>query len=422
MEITKTDIIKKYINTDNVIFDFKNSIKLDENTVSPFFIDINGILSHPAERGAVKEIMCSLIEEEGISFDITAGADHSGIPFTVMISSFFDKPLVYIRNSNKKHGKKNKTEGRISGSENAVIFTDYYSSNAKIDFAADALKESGVTVNAVVTVFNYTEEKEYRGIKIISLFDKSDFLKAIAENSLVAAEIISRLGIKTGNKRIIFNDAMAKEGAEILLEINAVSLSVAEPYRYASGILSPIYCDNRLLISYPDKWERIIDSMVNIIETKIGVENFDIIGGTSTAGIPHSVKIAEKLNKPLIYIKSETGNTGKMSEIEGNMVTGKRVLIIEDLISKGGSALKAVKMVREKKGIAEYCLAIFTYEMESSRKAFEDNCCRIFTVSGFSKLIETAEEKKYIKTDEMKKALDWNSDPENWGRKHGFEE
>ena len=110
---------------------------------------------------------------------------------------------------------------------------------------------------------------------------------------------------------------MVKEGAEILLGINAVSLSVAEPYRYASGILSPIYCDNRLLISYPDKWEKIIDSMINIILTKIGIENIDIIGGTSTAGIPHAVKIAEKLRKPFIYIKSDTGSTGKMSEIEG---------------------------------------------------------------------------------------------------------
>ena len=421
MEKNTADIIKNYINTDNVIFDFKKSIKLDEKTSSPFFIDINGILSHPAEREIVKKQLCSLIESENISFDITAGADHSGIPFTVMISSFFDKPLVYIRNSNKKHGKQNKTEGKISGKENAVIFTDYFSSEAKIDFAAEALKESGAEIKAVVTVFNYTEETEFKGIKILSLFDKSDFYKTLKENSLVPAGITGRLGIGAENSKSEYNNDMAKEGAEILLEINAVSLSVAEPYRYASGILSPIYCDNRLLISYPDKWEKIINSMINIIETKIGTENFDIIGGTSTAGIPHSVRIAEKLKKPLIYIKSDPGNTGKMSEIEGNMVSGKRVLIIEDLISKGGSALKAVKMVRDKKGKADYCLAIFTYEMESSRKAFEENSCSIFTVSRFSKLIETAEEKKYINSDEMKKALDWNSDPENWGRKHGFE-
>ena len=421
MEKDKTEIIKKYINTDNVIFNFKENIKLDENTDSPFFIDINGILSHPEERDIIKKKLCSLIEEEKISFDLTAGADHSGIPFTVMISSFFNKALVYIRNSNKKHGKQNKIEGKISGGENAVIFTDCYSSASKIDFASDALKESGVNVKAVVTVFNYTDERMYRGIKILSLFDKTDFLKAVRENALVSPSIIRRLGIGSEKNEPVFDENTAEEIAEILLEINAVSLSVAKPYRYASGILSPIYCDNRLLISYPDKWEKIINSMINLIETEIGVENFDIIGGTSTAGIPHSVRIAEKLDKPLIYIKSDPGNTGKMSEIEGNMVSGRRVLIIEDLISKGGSALKAVKTVRDNKGTVDHCLAIFTYEMESSRKAFEENCCSIFTVSRFSKLIETAEEKKYINSSEMEKALDWNSDPENWGRKHGFE-
>ena len=421
MDTNKTDIIKKYFNTDNVIFSFDKKIKLDETTYSPYFIDINGILSHPEERDFIKKQLCSILEKEGIDFDIAAGADHSGIPFTVAVSGNYGKPLVYIRNSNKKHGKQNKTEGRISGGEDAVLFTDYYSSEEKINFAIDALRESDVKIKAVLTVLNYTDEKEYDGIKILSLFDKDDFTDAVSEKRLTSDKIIRKLEKGKDDDAASYNEGMVREGAEILLEINAVSLSVSEPYRYASGILSPIYCDNRLLISYPDKWDRIIDFMINLIETKIGIENFDIIGGTSTAGIPHSVKIAERLNKPLVYIKSDTGNTGRMSEIEGNMVSGRRVLIIEDLISKGGSALKAVKMVRDKNGIVDYCLAIFTYEMESSRKAFEENRCRVFTVSRFSGLIETAAEKEYINSSEMEKALDWNRDPENWGKKHGFE-
>ncbi len=421
MKINKTEIIKKYFNTDNVIFDFKDMVQLDKNEKSPFFIDINGILSHPGEREFVKGELCRLIDKEGLDFDLAAGADHSGIPFTVIIGSSYGKPLVYIRNTNKKHGKQNKTEGRISGGERAVLFTDYYSSASKIDFAFDALADAGATVKAVLTVFNYTDEREYNGIPIISLFDRNDFLETLKSEKLVHADIERKLGTGSGSGANVFESNMGREGAEILLEINAVTLSVEKPYRYASGILSPIYCDNRLLISYPDKWEKVISFMINIIETKIGLENIDIIGGTSTAGIPHSVMIAEKLKKPLIYIKSETGNTGKMSEIEGNMVSGKRVLIVEDLISKGGSAIRAVEMVREKNGNADNCLAIFTYEMESSRKLFEENRCSVYTVSGFSKLIETAAEIKYINSSEMQKALDWNSDPENWGRKHGFE-
>lgn len=418
----KYELVEKYFDTDNIRFDFERKIILDEKNNSPFFIDINGILTYPLTRETIKNYLCSMMDKEGLSFNLIAGADHSGIPFSVLLSGIYKNPLVYIRNSFKKHGKQNKTEGKISGGEEAIVFTDYYSSSLKVDFAVEALKDSGVNVKGIVTVFNYTDEDEYDGIKIYSLFSKSDFIKAAEEKKLISSDYAEKLKV-SGNKtyKTEYREKMVEEGAEILLEINAVSLSVSEPYRYASGILSPIYCDNRLLISYPDKWNLIIDSMINIIESKIGLDNFDIIGGTSTAGIPHSVKIAGKLKKPLVYIKSDPGSTGKASEIEGNLVSGKRVLIIEDLISKGGSALKAVNMVRNKNGIVDYCLAIFTYEMESSRKVFEENSCRVFTVSRFSKLIETAAERKYISSDEMEKALDWNSDPENWGRKYGFE-
>ena len=421
LDKNKAEIIRNYFNTDNVLFNFNEKIQLDEKVKSKIFIDINGILSHPAERDYLKNQLCSLIEREGVSFDTAAGADHSGIPFTALISGQYSKPMVYIRNSNKKHGKQNKTEGEIAGGNKAVVFTDYYSAPAKIDYAFEALNEKEADIKAVITVFNYTDENEYKGVRILSLFNMSDFIDAVKEYSFVSSAVLDKLDNKSDGKTPAYNEMMVKEGAEILLDINAVSLSVAEPYRYASGILSPIYCDNRLLISHPEHWEKIIESMVNIIETKIGLENIDVVGGTSTAGIPHSVKIAERLNKPLVYIKSDPGMTGKMSEIEGNLVSGKRILIIEDLISRGGSALKAVRKVREKNGTADYCLAIFTYEMESSRKAFEENSCRVFTVSCFSKLIETAAEKKYINSIEMEKALDWNSDPENWGRKHGYE-
>ncbi len=415
-------IICDFFNTGNVGFSSGELIRLDEVTESVFFVDVNGILSYPGSRERISELLYRTVSESGLKPDIIAGADHSGIPFTVLLSIKGGFPVVYIRNSSKKHGKQNKTEGVISGGEKALIFTDYYSSPAKIDFALKALSDENVSVCGIVTVFNYTDDEKYNGIGIYSLFDYRDFITIGSEKGYIDSFHMRLL--ETGNKMPDIaapDQEMAEKGAEILLDIKAVSLSVAKPFRYASGILSPVYCDNRLLISYPDKWEKIIDYMINIIESKIGLDSFDIIGGTSTAGIPHSSRIAEKLKKPLIYIKSEKGSTGKQSEIEGNLVSGRRVLIIEDLISTGGSSIKAVQKVRDKNGIVDFCLAIFTYEMKSGEDLFRENSCTLYTVSTFSKLIKTALSENYINQDEMEKALDWNSDPVKWGEKYGYE-
>ena len=294
------EIIWKFFDTDNVKFDFRNNIKLDESKKSPFFIDINGILTYPDTRRYITDNLFKIIENSGIVPDLLAGSDHSGIPFAALLSTKTDLPIVYIRNTFKKHGKQNKIEGKITGRKKAVIFTDYYSSLSKIDFAVKALEDENVNVKGILTVFNYTDDKKYKDIDILSLFDFSDFIEAASEKGYISSHRIEFLkkskgwdGIASNTMPTAYNVEMEDNGAEILLDIKAVSLSVSQPYKYASGILSPIYCDNRLLISYPEKWKKIIDYMINIIESLIGIDNFDVIGGTSTAGIPHSSKIAE---------------------------------------------------------------------------------------------------------------------------------
>ena len=207
----------------------------------------------------------------------------------------------------------------------------------------------------------------------------------------------------------------------MLLKIGAVTLSPSEPYRYASGILSPIYCDNRLLISHPDDWLCVINSMLKIIVNVIGVENIDIIGGTSTAGIPHATFISDRLKLPMIYIKSAAETHGKKSKIEGWLKAGQRVLVIEDLISTGGSSIRAVDSVRDEGGIVEHVVAIFTYEMAAAAVRFREANCRLHTVSDFSTLLETAERQKLISRAELESAREWNKAPAEWGQDQGFE-
>jgi orotate phosphoribosyltransferase len=212
---------------------------------------------------------------------------------------------------------------------------------------------------------------------------------------------------------------ISKKIAKLLLEINAITLSPKEPYRYTSGILSPIYCDNRLTISYPEKREIIRDAFIQKIK-KHNIE-FDVICGTATAGIPHASFLAQKLKKPMVYVRSKSKEHGKENLVEGKLEKAKKVLVIEDHISTGGSSISAVKGVRDQGGIVEYCLAITTYEMKKAEQRFQDTECELITITDFSTIIEIAAENNYIKKDEKDMILDWNKNPEKWGKKHGFE-
>ena len=209
------------------------------------------------------------------------------------------------------------------------------------------------------------------------------------------------------------------EIARILLKSKAVALRPGKPFRYASGILSPIYCDNRLLISLPREREKIISAFLDTIkQNKI---NFDVVAGTATAGIPHAAWISDRLKKPMIYVRSESKDHGKENCIEGTLNKNDEAIVIEDLISTGGSVINAIKSVRSAGGKCDNCLAIFTYEMKKALDAFKDLNCRLFTLTNFSTLVKTASLEKYVSKKDEEIILEWSVDPQGWGRKMGFE-
>src|SRR3972149_6737659 len=149
---------------------------------------------------------------------------------------------------------------------------------------------------------------------------------------------------------------MKKEIAKILLELKAVELRPSNPFKWASGILSPIYCDNRLVISNPDKRKIVVDYFVDVIEDNC--LDVDVVGGTATAGIPWAAWIAERINKRMIYVRAKAKDHGQENMIEGNFKPGMKVLIIEDLISTGSSLVSAIEAVREAGGIVNEAVAI----------------------------------------------------------------
>lgn len=208
------------------------------------------------------------------------------------------------------------------------------------------------------------------------------------------------------------NLTVAQRVAKILLTIEAVTLSPRSPYRFTSGILSPVYTDNRLLMNYPFKRKEITIYMANLIKEK-GLEP-DIIAGTSTAGIPPAAWLAEILNLPMIYVRGEKKHHGKGRQIEGILPKKANVLLIEDLISTGKSSLTAVDAIREEEGKVNTCLAILDYGLLISKNAYRKTGIRLHTLTTIETVLEMAIKMNLIKESEQAIVLDWQKDPQKW--------
>lgn len=211
---------------------------------------------------------------------------------------------------------------------------------------------------------------------------------------------------------MIYNNVIAREVAEYLLEIKAVILNPAEPFTWASGLKSPIYCDNRKTLSYPKVRTFIKTAFADIIAEEF--KNCDVIAGVATAGIPHGALVADVLNKPFIYVRDKPKGHGLTNQIEGKLDQGQKVVVIEDLISTGGSSLKAVNAIREAGGEVLGLGAIFTYGFDKGVKVFEEANCKFFTLSDYPTLLEAAIKNDYVKAADKNTLTEWYHNPEAW--------
>ncbi len=210
-------------------------------------------------------------------------------------------------------------------------------------------------------------------------------------------------------------DNSAKKIAEYLLQIKAIKLQPSNPFTWASGWKSPIYCDNRKTLSFPEVRSFIRDSFSRVVsECYPGAE---LVAGVATGAIAHGVLVAEKLGLPFIYVRSEPKEHGLGNQIEGYYEKGQKVVVIEDLISTGGSSLGAVRALREAGCDVLGMAAIFTYEFSKSADGFKAAGCELQTLSNYSALISTAVETGYITNDDVATLKKWRLDPAGWGIK-----
>lgn len=210
----------------------------------------------------------------------------------------------------------------------------------------------------------------------------------------------------------------SEKAAKILLSIHAVSLNPKKPFRYSSGILSPVYTDCRLLMSHPKERNEIRDFYIKAIKQ---AGTFDVIAGTATAGIPHAAWIADKLNLPMIYVRGKAKDHGKGNQIEGKLKKEQNVAVIEDLISTGGSSAETVRAIRKAGGNSSYIFSIITYGMKKSAMNFKSNKIKLISLTDFPTIVKVAGQIGYINAKDKDIILQWAKDPASWGKKMGFE-
>ena len=213
---------------------------------------------------------------------------------------------------------------------------------------------------------------------------------------------------------MVLDKDTAQKTAELLLQINAIKLKPENPFTWASGWNSPIYCDNRIVLSYPMIRNYIREQIARQVETLYGKP--DLIVGVATGAIGIGILVAEQLGLPFAYVRPEPKSHGRQNQIEGQAEAGQTVVVIEDLISTGKSSLNAIKALENSGLQVKGMLAIFSYGFQVAADSFKDRDLQVHTLSDYEHLIALASETGYIKEDQLDTLRQWRSDPEHWNK------
>ncbi len=211
---------------------------------------------------------------------------------------------------------------------------------------------------------------------------------------------------------MVFDNNTAEKTAELLLQINAIKLNSKNPFTWASGWKSPIYCDNRVILSFPAIRNFVRDAFAKEIEKKFGKP--DVIAGVATGAIGIGILVAESLGLPFVYVRPEPKKHGRQNQVEGHLEKGQNVVVVEDLISTGGSSLLAVEALRKEGANIKGMAAIFSYGFDVSVSRFKEANLDVYTLSNYTTLLKQAVNKKYISEEELITLEDWRKSPSEW--------
>lgn len=219
----------------------------------------------------------------------------------------------------------------------------------------------------------------------------------------------------------VYDSKIAHEVSELLLSVGAVSINTKKPFRFVSGILSPMYTDNRLLISHPNAWKKVITAYISVLKKTGLLSRIDVLSGTATAAIPHAAVLAYTLKLPMVYVRSSKKDHGKGNQVEGWFPKKSKVLVIEDLISTGASTKTNCLAIREAGGVVDTCIAITTSTLHAFEETMNERKLTLVTLTDVVTTIDVAAATKRISQKERAVVASFLEDPVVWGKRMGFD-
>ncbi len=359
------------------------SRSMSSNHGSVASVDLDRRLSLPDERRQILDAVLAALRADPPDMLVSSGTE--ALALTSLAAAELKLPMAYLRPQPKEHGRQQRVEGELRGSHLALIAVE-----PTAETIADNLElvvGRGATVARVLAIGSGPPEN----------------LVPATVVGLDAAQSTPRAAAATPKPSPRASAVSAEQIARILLDVGAVIIR-QEPFRYASGILSPIYTDCRLLISHPEQWRQVLDGL----EARLRDGGFDAIDGVATSGIPHASVLAHRLQAPLAYVRD--------GHLVGAVNTGERAVIIEDLVTTGKSVLEAAAGLREHGIQTDRCVAIFTYSRE--QPSLDAAGIQFEALSDLATLLQVGVEHAYFAATERDAVLDWRRDPQDWTARH----
>ncbi|MGE3270061.1 MAG: orotate phosphoribosyltransferase [Chloroflexota bacterium] len=376
-------------------------------------LDISMLYSHPEQASIVREHLLAWLERRQDAFDLIVSPNIASLPLATMAASALSLPMAYLRPRPKAHGRRRQVEGVLPEGGRVLLLYAEILPETPIQEAREIVEANGGTVANVLGLLRDDR------VAVTSLTTHTDVLQALDAEAgrLVPTPTAPRALPLPSADRL---ERTRERVAEILLGVGAVMVNAQQPFRYTSGVLSPIYTDNRLLISHPAEWGEIIEGYADALATVAGRQPVDALAGAVTAGLPHGARLAEETGYPLTFVDlgdTEGATDGLSGRAYGRLRAGERVVMVEDLVTTGKSVFESAAALRERGALVDWCLAIFTYNPEKIGAVLAAEGLGFTVLSDITTLLEVGVRSGQLSEADRAAVLEWLDDPQGWSQR-----
>jgi orotate phosphoribosyltransferase len=427
--LTEYTAAELLLSVNAVSFQPTNPFRYESGLLSPIYVDCRLLPSYPKERALVAESLTEAFRESKAKADLVVGTGASAIPLADSVSRRLELPMAYVRREQKAHGMRKQIEGAPVEGRHVLLISDMISTGADIPTSVEAIAAAKGAISYCQAVFDMQIEENDRFLrqheipygsltKLSDLLVVAEIKKALSRSERILVEEWHRSPTEWDMlRRRKLEDALRRNKravAETLVRTKAVRIRTDPPFQYSGGDVGPIYTDNRILLAYPAERNVILNTMADAVVQEIGIQNIDCIGAVATAGISYASGLSDRLNLPMVIVKSSAEDHGLGRRIEGTLEQGTRVLLLEDLVNKGTSIISAAQTLRDAGAVIVSCMSVFTYGLKATRDRFAEHNLTLLALSDLESLLAIGVEDRVITPEQQQVVRNWVADPEAW--------